>query len=237
MQFKAILFDLDGTLLPMDMDTFTKGYFASLKQFSVGDKVSTKEFIDAMWHGVAAMQRNDGEETNEAVFWEVFKKYLSVVDDNMRATTNLYYATAFDENKKFTIENPLAKEAVRIAHEKAEKVILATNPLFPMAAQRTRLSWLGLSPEDFDLVTSYETCYYCKPQPLYFTKDVLAPMSLQPSDCLMIGNDEEEDMYAASLAGFNCYLVTDCCLPSEKHPWHGARGSFSDMLAMLYSLD
>lgn len=24
---KAILFDLDGTLLPMDQDEFTKGYF------------------------------------------------------------------------------------------------------------------------------------------------------------------------------------------------------------------
>ena len=30
---KAVLFDLDGTLLPMDQDEFTKGYFKLLVGF------------------------------------------------------------------------------------------------------------------------------------------------------------------------------------------------------------
>ena len=30
---KTILFDLDGTLLPMDQDAFTKAYFKSLSEY------------------------------------------------------------------------------------------------------------------------------------------------------------------------------------------------------------
>ncbi|MFR0734647.1 MAG: hypothetical protein ACLSHU_11060 [Oscillospiraceae bacterium] len=32
MTYQAILFDLDGTLLPMDLDQFTEGYFHLLAQ-------------------------------------------------------------------------------------------------------------------------------------------------------------------------------------------------------------
>ena len=32
MKQKTVLFDLDGTLLPMDQDAFTKGYFTLLVQ-------------------------------------------------------------------------------------------------------------------------------------------------------------------------------------------------------------
>ena len=32
MSIKAILFDLDGTLLPMDQDLFTEGYFRLLAE-------------------------------------------------------------------------------------------------------------------------------------------------------------------------------------------------------------
>ena len=52
----------------------------------------------------------------------------------------------------------------------------------------------------------------------------------------MIGNDELEDMYAASNAGMDCYLVTDCVIPSSEHPWEGPKGTFSEMVEMLKSL-
>ena len=32
MEIKNVLFDLDGTLLPMDMEEFTNGYFGLLTQ-------------------------------------------------------------------------------------------------------------------------------------------------------------------------------------------------------------
>ncbi len=52
----------------------------------------------------------------------------------------------------------------------------------------------------------------------------------------MIGNDEEEDGHAGVTAGVGVYIVTDCLIPSERHPWSGPRGSFADMLGMLRAL-
>lgn len=33
-RYKTIFFDLDGTLLPIDMDTFLREYFSKLKAFA-----------------------------------------------------------------------------------------------------------------------------------------------------------------------------------------------------------
>lgn len=84
-------------------------------------------------------------------------------------------------------------------------------------------------------MTHYGSDVYCKPNPAYYT-DVCRRLNVAPADCLMIGNDENEDMYAASSLGMRCYLVTDCLLPSRDHPWQGERGTFSGMVEMLINL-
>ena len=85
------------------------------------------------------------------------------------------------------------------------------------------------------MVTSYESDKYCKPNTKYY-EDICNRIDVQPGECLMIGNDELEDMYAASNAGMDCYLVTDCVIPSSEHPWEGPKGTFSEMVEMLKSL-
>ena len=52
---KAILFDLDGTLLPMDQDEFTKGYFKLLAAKLAPYGYEPKTLIDTVWAGTAAM--------------------------------------------------------------------------------------------------------------------------------------------------------------------------------------
>ena len=142
----------------------------------------------------------------------------------------------FKDSKRFTKNNPLAVKAVEIAHKKADLVILATNPIFPMAGQITRLGWIDLKKEDFDLVTCYEEESFCKPNPKYF-EAVLKKMGLTPKECLMIGNDEKEDMLCAKMAGIDAYLVEDTMIKCKDHPWEGERGSFADMIKMLEGLD
>ena len=232
---RAILFDLDGTLLPMDMREFTSGYFGDLADW-LGDRVRDRErFVKAIWAGTKAMMANDGSAGNEDVFWRTFSAASGIGEDVIREDCDAFYAGDFRRAVRFTGPNPLAAAAVSEARRKARKVVLATNPLFPMSGQRTRLAWLGLTPEDFDLVTSYETDRFCKPNPAYFTS-VCARIGVPPEECLMIGNDEEEDGYAGRAAGLDVYLVTDCLIPSQAHPWTGRRGSFAEMTAMLRSL-
>ena len=80
MKLQAILFDLDGTLLPMDTDRFTLGYLHMLFKRLEPYGYNEKTFISAMWQGVAAMVKNDTSRLNEAVFWEAFEIFSSITD-------------------------------------------------------------------------------------------------------------------------------------------------------------
>lgn len=235
--YKAILFDMDGTLLPMDMKEFTNGYFILLAKKLAPFSIPTDVLVSTIWKGTELMARNDGSKRNDTVFWEFFDKEVPGHDIvKLRACCDEFYGKEFKEAKSFTKDNPLAKEAVSLARKKAPIVALATNPLFPMDGQKTRMEWVGLKPEDFDLVTSYETDSYCKPNPEYFIS-VCERLNVDPADCLMIGNDENEDMYACTKAGIDGYLITDTMIPSKEHAWNGPKGSFRDMMGYLNNLN
>lgn len=70
----TILFDLDGTLLPMDQDVFVRDYFGHLAKKVAPFGYDPKDLPANLWKGVAAMVMNDGRCSNEEVFWNVFKK-------------------------------------------------------------------------------------------------------------------------------------------------------------------
>lgn len=235
MKYKAILFDMDGTLLPMDMEEFTNGYFKGLYKKLEKYGVDLQSLAAAIWAATGEMVKNDGAMTNAKKFWSYFEKITGLKESQVGEECLEFYRNEFHEARAFTGENPYAKEAVELAKKKADKVILATNPLFPMDGQTTRMSWIGLEPKDFALVTSYESDCYCKPNPKYFLS-ICERMNLKPEECLMIGNDEYEDMFAAQSAGMDCYLVTDCQIQSEGHPWDGPKGSFLEMKRVLEEL-
>ena len=72
MKITTILFDLDGTLLPMDQDRFTEAYFKMLTKKLLPHGYEPKKLIDSIWVGTAAMVRNTGQQTNEEAFWKKF---------------------------------------------------------------------------------------------------------------------------------------------------------------------
>lgn len=235
MRYSAILFDMDGTLLPMDTEAFIKLYFGGLAKAVAPLGMGSDTLVSAVWAGTKAMVKNDGRCTNAEIFWQHFAAITGADPEAFRPVCDAFYTTGFHAARQATGENPLAVHAVRAARQKADKVILATNPLFPMVGQQTRMGWMGLTTEDFDLVTSYETDSFCKPNPQYY-HDICRRMGVDPAHCLMIGNDDREDMHAATAAGMTTYLVTDCRIPDAQHPWQGPQGSFADMLHMLQSL-
>lgn len=235
MKYQAILFDLDGTLLPLEMEGFAKVYFGALAKELADFGVPAEALVKAIWAGTKAMMKNDGSRLNTDAFWEVFTAVTGLDRAEVEPRCDRFYSGGFHAARAATAPNPLAVEAVRIAREKAEKVVLATNPLFPMQGQETRIGWLGLKKEDFDLITCYSTDRFCKPNPSYLL-EVCRRIGVQPSACLMIGNDEREDMHCAAAVGMDSYLVTDCRIPCPEKPWTGPQGSFADMLAMLKSL-
>lgn len=234
MKYELIMFDMDGTLLPMDQEEFVNGYFSLLSK-KVIEYIKPKEFVDAIWSGVKAMGLSGGLKTNEDAFWDDFCKKTNTDVNIIKPICDDFYGGDFKLAKQFTKDNKLAKQAVYLAKQISEHVVLATNPLFPLIAQETRLSFIGLKKEDFDYITAYEDQRFIKPDTRYY-EQILKKYNVKPSECLMIGNDEKEDGYPCSLLGIDCYIVDDCLISSEKHPYSGKRGSFIDLIDYLKEL-
>ena len=235
MSIKAILFDLDGTLLPLDQNEFIAAYFKGLIRALASLGIDPRTLETAVWQGTHAMIKNDGRKTNEQAFFDFFASSCPTDMERFRALADNYYRTEYKELASLTQPTPLAREAVELASQGGRHVVLATNPLFPEEAQHTRIRFAGLEPEAFVFVTTYESDSYAKPNPKYYLS-ICERLGVSPEECLMIGNDEREDMYAASSVGMSCYLIDDCALRSEEHPWTGEHGSFGELVEKLKSL-
>lgn len=213
----TILFDLDGTLLPMDNDTFTRGYFKALAGKLAPFGYAPEQIVDAVWKGTAAMVRNDGTRRNIDAFWETFEPMMDGWKPEYRAAVDAFYCKEFHAARAFTQENPLAAPLVKELRRDGFSVALATNPIFPRHGVEARLGWIGLSTADFELVTAYENMHFCKPNPRYFA-EICELLGKAPENCLMVGNNTVEDAEAAERAGLHALLVTDCLINEREKP-------------------
>ena len=229
---RAVLFDLDGTLLPMDQDRFVKGYISSMAAYLLPYGYDPKALIRALTLGTEAMYKNDGSKSNEECFWDAFnqifqrdcRKDMDIFED--------YYRTGF---QKVQEECGFLKEAsavIQAVKGKDLRPVLATNPLFPAIATHSRARWAGLDPEDFSHITTYENSHFCKPTAAYY-QEILDVLGLSSDECLMVGNDADEDLAAMEL-GIPCFLLTDCLINrSGRDISNIPQGSFAQLMGFL----
>ena len=222
---KAIFFDLDGTLLPLDEKLFVDIYFAELSKVFSEYNIDSKKLVETIWTATHAIIKNDGK----------FNSNINIDLSNVKEVLKKFYANEFfTKLKKCSTENSLAKVAVELAKKNGRKVVLATNPVFPIDAL-VRLKWTGLDIDDFDYVTHYSNSSFSKPNPKYYL-DLCEKLDVEPKDCLMIGNDERQDIFAASSVGMNCYLVTDNLNSYPECKVNCEKGSFKDLIEKLKTL-
>ncbi|MBQ7955801.1 MAG: HAD family hydrolase [Lachnospiraceae bacterium] len=235
MAIKAVLFDLDGTLLPMDYDKFMHLYFKLL-----GTKLATLGYApetvkDSVWKGVGAMVKNDGSCQNEEAFWNTFASIYGEHVHKDKGELEIFYQTEFSKVQEACGFHPGAKEVVETVKQKGLMAVLATNPLFPAVATKARMGWAGLSPEDFVYYTTYENSSYCKPNLKYYEM-ILEEIGVKPQECLMVGNDVQEDMIAEKL-GMEVFLLTDCLINSKQQDISGyPKGGFAELLEYIRGL-
>lgn len=205
---KAVIFDLDGTLLPMNEDEFTKGYFSLLCKKLAKYGFDKDELVETIWRGTKAMIANDGARTNEEAFWSVFCEKYGQKGIDAKALFDEFYVTEFKQAKVFCKENAFAKPIVTKIRKSGVKTILASNPVFPRNGMLTRMSFVNLCENDFDYITSYETSRYAKPNPA-FLLEVLEKNGLKNDEVIYFGNSEKEDLIPATKAGVKCFMVGD----------------------------
>lgn len=228
----TVLFDLDGTLLPMDNDIFTKGYFGLLAAKLKPLGYDSKALISAVWDGTYAMVKNDGLRTNKEVFWEKFSKIMGEKCLEDMPVFDEFYVKDFQNADQYCSFQPKAAQAVKLAKQKGFRVALATNPIFPSTATESRIRWAGLDINDFELYTTYENSSYCKPNPKYFSQ-ILDKLNVSAEQCLMVGNDADEDTAGCSL-GMKVFIVDDCLInKSGKDLSDIPHGSFDSLIEFI----
>lgn len=235
MKIKVVLFDLDGTLLPMNQDVFVKAYFGLLAKKLAPHGYDPSALIDAIWAGTKAMIKNDGNKTNESVFWDKFAEIFGEKSREDEPIFAEYYETDFDKVQASCGFNKEAADVVAKVKEMGFKVALATNPIFPSIATEKRIAWAGLSPEDFEFYTTYENSRFCKPNLKYYL-DIIEKLGVKPEECLMVGNDVGEDMVVEKL-GMKVFLLTDCIINKEnKDVSQYPQGGFTKLLQYIENL-
>ncbi|MBO5160347.1 MAG: HAD family hydrolase [Lachnospiraceae bacterium] len=211
MEIKAVLFDLDGTLLPMDQDEFVKAYFGLLAKKLAPLGYEAEKLIKVLWIGVGAMVKNEGSGTNEEAFWKVFTSSYGEESLKDKPFIDSFYREEFNQVQAVCGFDKAAKEIVELVKEKGKLPVLATNPLFPHIATENRMRWAGLQPEMFAAYTTYEDCHFCKPNPKYY-EELLQKLDLKPEECIMVGNDFDEDIVPTEKLGMQVFLLTDCMI-------------------------
>jgi len=219
----TILFDLDGTLLPMDQDIFLKAYLGGLAKKAAGHGYEAAPLPRQIMAGTYAMVKN----AFSALCGKDAKQDIAIFDD--------FYRNEFQEVRHVCGCDPRAAEAIREIKAMGYTVALATNPLFPAIATHSRTRWAGLDPADFALITTYETSRHSKPNPAYY-QDVMEALGVKAEECLMVGNDVGEDMIAEKL-GMQVFLLTDCLINKDnadisRYP----HGSFPELMEHIRRL-
>ena len=218
MAIKHILFDLDGTLLPMVQDEFVRFYMPLLAKayLKKGVEMDPKGFIGAVWKGYEAMVKNDGSRTNREAFWSYIDEFLPLSVEESEAIADAFYEDEFNQAKCTTQPTPLSDMVIKEAKKKGIEVYLATNPIFPRCATMNRIDWAGLDPEYF--------------------RQILEQFELDPSECLMVGNDVEEDLAIRAL-GVPVFLITDTMENKKNLPIDSEyQGSMEELLEFVKEL-
>ena len=212
---KAVFFDLDGTLLPLDEDKFLKIYFGMLCKRMAPLGYEPEKLVEAVWTGTKAMYKNDGSKTNEEVFWDAFVNIYGKEALKDREYLDAFYTNEFKLVKSSCQENPFVREIIKCCKDNGLLTILSTNPIFPRIGTLTRMDFIGLNEDDFDYITTYENSNYSKPNPKYF-KMLLDKFNLQPSEVILFGNNTYEDGDCSNAVGIKCYMVGDFVIHHEN---------------------
>jgi FMN phosphatase YigB (HAD superfamily) len=227
---RAILFDLDGTLLSNDMDVFLPHYFEALSAHVAGI-IQPDQFMARLMQATKVMLANDGQATNEEAFAGAFYPLAGRSREEMEGILMEFYRTKFPSLQRYTGRIPEARQVVQLAFDLGCDVVIATNPLFPAVAVEQRLAWAEVADFPYSLVTTYENSCATKPNLIYF-EQILATIGQAPEASMVVG-DEDMDMVAGHL-GCQTFLVpgsrTDLAPTTPAPTYQGTLADVGDLL-------
>jgi FMN phosphatase YigB (HAD superfamily) len=228
---KAVLFDMDGTLVPVDINEFLPRYVGLLwKRFA--HLVPQEKFAESLWGATGAMVRSqDTSRTMYDVFWQDFSARLGIEPDELKPVVGDFYETEFPQLKGSMVPDPRARQVVTAALNQGYEVVLATTPIFPGTAIIERARWGNIHDLPWKIITAYEEMHSSKPNPQYYS-EVLARIGRKPDECVMVGNDTRDDLVAGTI-GMRTFLADELILDRKTDYVPTWRGTLSDLQTLI----
>ena len=202
---KAVLFDLDNTLIRFNERDFFEAYIPQISAV-FSDIMSAETLIEKLLVSTHMLTNNNGQMSNAEYFMSFFARGYEGRREELWNRFIKFYETEFDQFKSLVSVPPGVREVFVRLKKKGVKMVIASNPIWPQIVQMKRLSWAGLGDWHFDLVTHIENMSYCKPNIEYYL-ETCHKINEKPGACLMVGNDPVNDLPVAKI-GMKTFLVT-----------------------------
>lgn len=232
---EAILLDLDDTLLGNNMDQFLQGYFPLLAAY-VEPIIDGDKFLPELLLATQAMINDDDPKvTNREAFWRVFCARNGLDRAEVEPFFTRFYREQFGNLQGLTERRPEAAKVVDWCLNQGLKVVIATNPLFPLDAIEQRLAWAGVPVDQFafELVTGYENMHSAKPRGAYY-REILAAIGVEADRALMVGDDWRNDIAPASKLGMHTFwIAASDALPVDEGVEPSGKGTLAELLGRL----
>lgn len=232
----TLLVDLDDTLLNTNLQAFIPAYFQSLSK-ELTPHAAPDIMLRALLKGTHSMNESaDFSRTLQDVFEAEFYPHLNVSRSEIEPAIEKFYDNVFPNLGGLTTQVLDAKTFVDWAIRRGYRVAIATDPLFPRMATYHRLRWAGFDPKQFELVSSFENFHFTKTHPAYYA-EVLGRMGWPEGPVLMVGNDLDRDISPSKKLGLAAFHVDVESAASLRKDAQQPRGTLSDLIQWLDSID
>lgn len=231
---KAVVFDMDDTLLSINLSAFLAVYTMDEARL-LADIARTNPFSAFATFGSALLnltnnaRDDDDDRTNRAYFNDTVERRSGVpLDDPVIADAFTYYEREVlpRRNDSIIAAHPRsgAHEAVETLLDRGLRIALLTNPSFSRACIECRMGWGDMLDMPFELVTTMENSTRCKPDPRYYLES-LDTLGLAPAEVLMVGNDPKRDFPTPDCGIQTAYVGAG---KPVRSTWCGSMVEFAD---------
>jgi len=234
----TLLFDLDDTLLSTNTDAFLQAYFRAVTDY-VKDLIEPDLMLPEFFAGTRKMVANtDPSQSLRGVFNSEFFPKFDIEPSIIQARFDQFYAEVFPTFRSLTNPWPEAVSLVEWALSQGYRLAVATNPLFPLSAIHQRLCWANLPPDQypFEVISSYESFHFSKPNPIFFA-EVLGRMGWPEGSVLVVGDDIKRDLLAGSALGLPVFWINETDVNVPEGLELAGRGSIGDLRPWIESND
>jgi FMN phosphatase YigB (HAD superfamily) len=207
---KAVLLDLDNTLLRNPDEVFAPAYLALAEDFFV-DYAGYKSMSRSLLNVIRVLLgKRDMQRTNTEIALGIISQAVECEIEALEPMFTEFYQAAYPKLRDCVEPVTTAPALVNLLKQRAISVVIATNPIYPWEAIRQRLVWAGLPDQitDYALVTNADNMHFAKPDPAFYA-EVVARVGVEPDEAIMVGDSINNDIFPATEVGLHTYHIID----------------------------